>query len=159
MTAINMGSTASDRPGTVTAANTWILKDNPAGATGKIARVDIWANTNLTSCDVGIFYIISGTNFTTRDSKALGAITGGLKQTFVVDLDVVTGDYLGIYWTISANAIEYSETGASGMWYKSGDYIPCTNEEFSDYIHSAATISVYGRGATLEYNYFGYNSS
>ncbi|GAI98472.1 unnamed protein product, partial [marine sediment metagenome] len=87
-------------------------------------------------------------NLSTRDWESIGNIMSGSKQIFEVDLDVVEGDYIGIYFT--AGYICAAEPGYSGRWYSSGqDKIPCTNQTFTSGT-SSDTISIYGTGSIGE---------
>jgi len=153
MTAIDMGSGATDR-GTSDADYTNINKGNPANATGTITSIEIWSNTNLDNgAKIATFFLVSGTNFSTRDSVTIGAVTSGSKQTFTTDsssnaiaLEVESGDYIGIYF--SDGAIEYDNSGCSGVWSTTGDKIPCTDQSFT--LYSDDAVSVYATGATVE---------
>jgi hypothetical protein len=147
-TAIDVGFTASDRA-KKTPTNTdftFVDNANSANATGKITSIDIWAGDNMTNCEVATFYVVSGNNLSTRDTQAIGSVTAGSKQTFIVDLDVTTGDYIGIYFS-TGGSLDY-DTGLGGTeWYQNGDLIPCTNAEFN-LENPGATMSLYGTGAT-----------
>lgn len=144
---IDIGSAATNRSTYVGPGQTLIFKDNTANESGKITSIEIYAVSgyNLTLCEVATFYVVSGTNFTTRSSASLGTVTAGSKQTFSVNLDVQTGDYIGIYF--SAGRLEADNTGNS-YWYASGDKIPCTNTAFSDSGAGVKTESLYGIGST-----------
>jgi len=139
---IDIGSPAILRLSALSESYTRIEKDNPANATGKITSIEIWANTNLSTCIVATFYCVSGNNFSTRDYKYIGDVTAGSKQTFDVNLDVQVGDYIGIYWGHGNIAADIA--GYAGVWYKSGNNIPCTNETFT--LHDGYTLSLYGTG-------------
>jgi len=143
-TAIDIGSAAINRNSSVTYGYTLINKDNPANESGKITSVDIWANVSLTSCQIATFFVVSGDNLSTRDTYYIGTVQLGFKRTFTVDLDVQAGDYIGIYYP--SGEIESNDTGYSGVWFSSGDLIPCTNHGFST--QSGDTMSLYGIGAT-----------
>jgi len=141
---IDIGSPAIDRNNVSVGSYTIVDYNNPANASGKITNVEIWANTTLTDCKVAIFYVVSGTNLTTRDYESIGNVTPGSKQNFPVDLDVQIGDYLGIYFASNDEQIEAVLEG--NELYKLGDHIPCDNVTFSAY---GETISLYGTGATI----------
>lgn len=126
-------------------AGTLINRGNPANASGKITSVEIYANSDLKECKVATFYETDTNKFSTRDYEAIGTVTAGSKQTFTVDLDVVAGDYLGIYY--SGGYIEFDTFGV-GYWYIfSADHIPCTEQAFT--YRSSRTISLYGTGTTI----------
>jgi len=145
--AIDIGSPAINRiTSTATAAYTYVNKNNPANDTGTITIVEIWAKTTIINAEVATFFVVSGNNLSTRDYEFIGTVTAGAKRTFNVNLDVVTGDYIGIYKSVDG-AIEKDYNGGDGYWFKVGDNIPCTNAAFTsttDHI-----ISLGGTGATV----------
>ena len=140
---IDIGCPAIDR-GSSLGVRTMVNKGNPANADGIITNVEIYACSGytLTNCEVAIFYVVSGNNLTTRDYEYIGNVVGGSKQTFAVNLDVHTGDYIGIY---ADNYLERDTSGGDGLWYVSGDKIPCTNQAFD--LNSAWVVSLYGYSA------------
>ncbi len=143
--AILIGSAAINR-GSSTGAHTLVNKAATATGTGTISTVEIYTGTGLSNCEVATFFVVSGNNLSTRDTEVIGAVTGGSKQTFSgLDMDVVTGDYLGTYYT--AGNIDLETSGGSGVWFAvSADNIPCENVLFTlidDFI-----ISLYGTGET-----------
>jgi len=144
--AIDMGSPAIDRGITYIATRTYVNKTNPANASGKITKIEIYARDTLPNCEVGIFYVVSGDYLSTRATHFIGTVTGGAKRTFTVNLTVVAGDYLGIYYT-GAGRVRADDSGYSGVWYRDGDCIPCTNEYFEGF--TGDTISLYGTGETI----------
>lgn len=145
---VDIGSEAILRGSSFGAPTTIIIKDKPATSSGKITSIDIYASLtgDLVNCEVASFYrpdpVSFPDNFTTRDTYTIGAVTGGSKQNFVVDLDIEKGDYLGI--TFSSGSIEYSPSGSGylGVWTIGGDKIPCTDEDFGTII-LGATISLH----------------
>ena len=137
MPAINRGSSFS--PFTI------INQGNPANAAGTISSVEIWSLNDLTACEVAIFFVVSGNNLSTRDTELIGTVTAGSKQTFTVDLNVETGDCLGMYFTIGN--MERDISGYDGCWFLSGDNIPCSDVEFS--VATGDAISLYGTGTTV----------
>lgn len=150
---IDIGAFAIDRTNTFTGPFTVVNKVNPANATGKITSVEIWANTDLANCEVATFFVVSGNNLSTRDYEPVdngngeGVVIAGSKQTFVVDLNVTVGDYIGIYY--SSGQLERTISGGVGAWYSTNDYIPCEDTEFTG-TSSTYTLSIYGTGATEE---------
>jgi len=141
----DIGNEASDRTYSMS-SRTVIDAINPANATGRITSVEIWADRNMSSVKVATFYRPDPDNyplnFSTRDYQSIGAVTAGAKRTFEVDLDVVTGDYLGIYY--SSGTLD-QDVGGDGQWntYPT-DNIPCDNVEFV--LTANRTISLYGTG-------------
>jgi len=137
----DIGNAAIDRNNS-SGAGTHVDKNNPADGTGRITSIEIWANTDLTNCEVATFFVVSGDNLSTRDSETIGTVTAGSKQTFVVNLDVVVGDYIGI--KTASGGIEVSTDASGYWWYFSGDAIPCTDETFT--LEANRVISLYGKG-------------
>lgn len=146
-TEITIGSVAIDRSYDEGGGYTRINKDNPANATGKITKIEIWANNTMHNVEVAIFYVVSGNILSTRDYKVIGTVPAGSKQTFETDLDVQEGDYLGVYYS-SGDLEKDIGGGYVGIWYVSGDRIPCTDVNFE--FSAGRTYSLYGTGATEE---------
>ena len=163
MTAIDIGSTCIDRNTYTTGNYTNIDTANPADYTGKITNVAIWAMSgyDFASAKVAIFYAVDATHYTARSASGnLGVVTSGSAQNFAVNLDVVAGDFIGIYFTDSGDRLEISSSGGTANYYASGDQTECVNQAFSK--QDGVAISLYGTGATVAvgtFNYFGYNSS
>ena len=147
MAEIDVGAAAVNRSSTAAGGLTYIGTDNPANDTGTLDTFQIWANTNMANVECATFYVVSGTNFSTRASASIGSVTSGSLQTFTgLSIAVSAGDYLGIQWPSLAENIERNTSGFAGIWYKSGDYIPCTNQTFTALAGDA--ISIYAVGAT-----------
>jgi hypothetical protein len=143
---IDIGAAAIDRASRVNLLYTFVEGSNPANDTGKIDTVEMWLDIAGTGIEVATF-IHEGSNvLSTRDYEAIGSVAAGSKQTFTgLNMDVATGDYIGICGT--AGEIDTDSSGGTGLWYKSGDNIPCTSQTFAwiaDYI-----ISLYGTGASV----------
>lgn len=144
--AIDVGSPAINRALTQGTYTTMGLT-NPANATGIITSVEIWVNNDVSNCEIATFYLVSGTNYSTRDTHFIGSIASGSKHTSSgLSLEVQSGDYLGIYYT--SGALERSGTGGSGIRFATSDQIPCSNVEFANY-WAGDLISLYGTGATV----------
>ena len=147
-TAIDIGSTASDRNTKEDPNYTVIDSANPANDTGAITSIEIYAvsGNDLVNCEVATFNEVDTDTFTTRDAETIGAVTGGSKQTFSgKDMDVATGDYIGIVFT--GGQLERSNDAGGNYWYASGDHIPCTSQAFID--HTPSVLSLYGTGTTV----------
>ena len=166
MGVIDIGSPAIDRNIYCSPANTWIDENNAANATGTIDTIKIYAVTgyNITNPYIATFYVVSGDNLTARDRVRLATITAGSEVTRTTDydgnpisLDVVTGDYIGIY--ISSGRIELSsDSGGGGLWYLSGDQTQCTDTTFT-HVATDRITSLNGTGTSpTTYNYFGTNT-
>ena len=97
--AIDVGSPAIDRVGLIEGARTLIDKTNPSNFTGKINKIQIWAQETIGGMRVGTFYLVSGTTYACRDSTKIGAVTAGSVQTFSgMQLNVKVGDFIGCYF-------------------------------------------------------------
>lgn len=144
--AIDIGTEAIGRPSTMSIASTRIIVDNPANADGTIDTWLMWLNEDGADVEVATFYVVSGTNFSTRDSEAIGAVSSGSLQTFSgLSTNVLTGDYAGIYGT--AGKIELTTDAGNSHWWKAGDQIPCIDAEFALFTYyTNNTMSLYGTG-------------
>jgi len=141
--AIDVGADAINRSGN-SVSSTIVDGSNPANADGTIDTVQIFANTNMSTCRAATFYVVSGNNLSTRDYETLGVVTAGSTQTFSgLDIDVLAGDYIGEYHP--DGSIDHALSGGVGYWRAYGsDKIPCTNEEFT--WNSGRVVSLYGTG-------------
>ncbi len=144
-TEIDVGSAAIDRDAIgYTNTFTFILKDNPANDTGTLDTVEVWAYTDLTGLKVGTFSG-SGTSYNDRDYETIGSVTSGAKRTFTgLSIDVVTGDFLGMY--VSGGRMERSSSGYSGYGYKEGDQFGSGSQTYT--VISDTTLSLYATGET-----------
>lgn len=123
--------------------HTLINKGVVANASGKLTSVEIYCNISLANCKVATFYVVSGNNLSTRDHQLIGAVPAGSKQILSVDLNVVAGDYLGLYYP--TGRIDNDLSGGAGMWYTlNSDNIPCTNKTFQSV--SGYILSLEGKG-------------
>jgi len=141
---IDVGSAATGRDDYWSAGYTVVAKENSANADGAIDTVEIYPTINCVNTEVASFYVVSGNNLSTRDSEAIGTVTAGAPDPDVftgLDMDVITGDYIGIYF--ASGAIDLDWSGA-GLWYTNTDSIPCSNQGFSSLGDSS--ISLYGTG-------------
>jgi len=139
---IYIGAAATNR-GASLGVYTLVNKGTPANATGSITNVGIWANSNLSNCEVATFFVVSGTNLTTRDNENIGSVTAGSEQIFTgLNIDVTATNCIGIYY--SAGILDADNSGGLGIWYASGDRIPSTNYAFTAIANYV--ISLYGTG-------------
>jgi len=151
---IDVGNPAINRNDFIPKNNTVIDKNVSADGSGKIKTIETYFLGNMTNVKVGIFYVVSGNFLTTRSNVTLGPVTGNSKQIITKDsggndisLDVVAGDYIGVYFTAASGGIENTWLGGA-TWYLGGDKIPCTNQEFSfDATHYKT--SIHGIGETI----------
>lgn len=146
---IDVGAPAIDRDSYGASAYTWIGKENPANATGTIDHIEIWATGNG-NIEVASFEEVSENTFTTRGSSGLLTVLTGLNifnaPGDFTAFDINEEDYIGIY-TGTAYGVDITYSG-EGMWFQSGDLIPCTNQSFNWY--ATATISLYATGTEGE---------
>jgi len=140
---IDMGSAATAREDGGTTNCTYVDKNNPANASGKITSVEIYAHTSMTNVEVATFYVVSGNNLTTRDTEYIGSVATGAKRTFSVNLNVQAGDYIGIFYETGKIYIDFWLES----WLQDGDLIPCTNASFN--LSTSRTISLYATGETV----------
>jgi len=144
---IDVGSACTDRPDAQVGNFTFIDLANPANYAGKITNVAIYAVTghDMTSVKVATFYV-SGGKYTARSASGdLGTVVGGTAQNFAVNLNVVAGDYIGIYFD-AAGKIEWSTISGVGIAGLAGDQTACVDTTF-DWAPNMA-ISLYATGAT-----------
>lgn len=143
---IDVGAAAQDR-GTTGASDLYVTAYNPVNADGTIDSVEIWLNVSATGVEVGIVSM-SGNDATTRDYYTWGNVASGSKQTASgVDIDCLTGDYIG-YSNDGTGSIERDSSGGSGFWsYSSGlaisDLSSSTLSDFTSYVY---LYSLYGTG-------------
>ncbi|GAI91701.1 unnamed protein product, partial [marine sediment metagenome] len=147
MAAIDIGPGAVDLTSSIGDGDTNIDKANPANLSGKITSVEIWAKSNLTGCRVGIFYTTNGNTLKCRSAATLGSIFSGSKQTLTgLNLDVVAGDYIGLYW--ASGDMEYGFGGGADVWFTGGDH--CVVDDEAAYsVGAGDIISIYGIGITV----------
>ena len=133
----DVGSKAIDRPLSYPDGKTLIVKENPAQFTGKITGIEIWSHIAMSEVTVATFTQGIANVFTARDSEIVGNVAGGSKVHKVVDLDVVAGDFIGLYW--GGGYIERTNSG-DGFWSLTGDQTGCTDETFA--LYTGHTISL-----------------
>ena len=127
---------------------TYVNMGNPANATGLITQATIHTNGICANCEIGIFSAV-GNSLTTRSTHSVGALADGANGITSLNLEIRTGDYIGVYYTAGAGiGIEAEESGGSGLWYSAGDQIPCSGRTF-DVLDADAKISVSAAGFQL----------
>lgn len=142
MGAIDVGNPAIDQDAFLASGATYLLLGNPANRSGKITSVEMYFTGNVTGVLVGMFYGSSST-YTCRDYASIGAVSGGSKQTASVEIDVVTGDLIGIYFE-GAGSIEAKAYGTGARYYlKSGNQMEAGAVLYTG---SSDLISLYGIG-------------
>jgi len=133
-----VGSRAINRSSYYPSDSTLIVAERPATFSGKITYIEIFAYQAMASVTVATFTQVAENVFTARDSEFIGDVGGDFKRPFGVDLDVVEGDVIGIFW--NAGYIERDDKG-SGIWIKTGNQTSCNEVIFS--FVSNRTISLY----------------
>lgn len=112
-TTIDVGSGAADYDVYRSGNTTYIDLTNPANDSGTLDTVEMWFRTTGSGVKIGTFSG-SGTSWNDRDYETIGTVTSGSKQTFTgVDIDVVTDDILGCYFT--TGLIELASSGGTGL--------------------------------------------
>ncbi|RXG67047.1 hypothetical protein ES695_00110, partial [Candidatus Atribacteria bacterium 1244-E10-H5-B2] len=150
---IDIGSPAINRDAYVNLGYTYILKENPANADGKITDIEIYTRGALSGCIVATFYVISGSILSARDSHYIGNVPAWSHQTISdLNIDVKAGDYIGLYF--SGGAVEGDDSGYAGYWDAPGDK---TSTPDYAYGFNRGTISLYGTGTTevADFEYVG----
>lgn len=138
---IDIGEAAIDRPHDY-GVQTSVSKGNPANGSGRLTSIEIWANQTLENCKVATFYWVSGNMLSTRDYQVIGQVLAGSKKTFIIDIEVQEGDLIGIHY--SAGKLERDGLVGEGIWFNSGDRIPCVEVNFTPI--ADITLSLYGEG-------------
>lgn len=121
-----MGSDPISRPSALYGPYTILLQESPAAVAGKITAVRMWTHTDLSGCKVGTFYLVSGTTYKCRDTETIGTVPEGPTAYTGLDIDVESGDLLGVYWASGAAA--YTSSGGSGMFWSASDTMTVDNE-------------------------------
>ncbi|GAI74628.1 unnamed protein product, partial [marine sediment metagenome] len=142
---IDIGTEALSRVTNTSFGYTYILKDNPANASGKITQIEVYIRPSPTAnFKVATFYNVTGTNFSTRDSHFIGVLTSGYHCFTGLDITVKEGDYLGFY--MSGGGLSMDNEGGEAYWYLAGDNIPCENVTFIVTGNTTRILSLYGTG-------------
>lgn len=146
---IDIGSPAIDRTDGLTGLRTVVNEDNPANGAGIITKVEVWAEAEMTNVEIGIFYVVSGDNLSTRSWEAVvGSLPIGFNE-IEVNLECQAGDYIGIKY--QTGSIDRHKEGYAGIWHKQLDLIPCENEPFTSL--SGDTVSLYGTSAVVGWDH------
>ena len=114
--AVDIGAEAIIRAAGFTVGYTMINKDKPAEADGIIVKVEIYADENMSGVRVGTFYTTNGNTLKCRAVEVIaGTVFAGSKTEKDVSIAVLTGDYIGLYYT--GGRIERDTSGFGGLWY------------------------------------------
>jgi hypothetical protein len=142
----NTGSTSTHSHGNLT----WVDLTNPADYSGKITDVYIYPAISMASAKVIFVYRVDATNYTVRSvSGNLGTVASGGNRQFTVDLNVVAGDFIGIYFTDNGDAICTNESSGDGLGYWSGDGTTKSNATFNNF-YAGRSMAIYGTGTATE---------
>lgn len=129
--AITLGFTVSNRAAAGNfSGNTTIWGPRTASATGKITSFSIYVQANITGLKMGVFSR-NGNSFTCRSYTTIGNSNTGSNTHSGLNLDVVVGDYIGMYWENSTGRVENDSTGAPKYWYKAGDHFADGEQAYS----------------------------
>lgn len=116
---ITAGPGALERANAANPGYTWICVANPANASGTMTTFRLRVKTAMTGVVVGTFYG-SGTYYQSRDHSVIGNISATGLQTFSgLDVDVVVGDYVGIYW--SAGNLAFAVGAGTNAYFWTGN--------------------------------------
>lgn len=146
---IDVGSPAIDRPSS-SLTRTLVDRNNLANATGIITEINLYSKSALEGIQVASFFLVSGTTLSTRGYASLANQGGTGLKTYTAPTDftpfeIRASDYIGIYFT--AGQIDYGSGVGFGIYYKLGDQIPCTSEEFI--LESERMLSLNATGVQL----------
>ena len=147
MAVTTIGQPATDRSTTKSISSfTNILYGGAADNSGKLDYVGIRMNSNGTGVKVGTLELTAyvPVTFAGRDSVTIGNVSSGSEQIFTgLSLDVVAGDYIGIYGT--GGNIE-CDNNANYGYYAGGDRL---DSSYDSYNQTNGYMSLYGRGVNF----------
>jgi hypothetical protein len=139
-------------------AQTFIAGGNPVLKSGNIDTLVVSSWADLTGVKLIAFEKVGTNDFTAKRYQSIGTITAGTEVEVEVDLDVLEGEYLGIWGT--GGSFKTQETGGVGLWSHVGDQSEGEDVTFS--LTSGYEIYLYGTGtgdpATLDYVKFDVNA-
>jgi hypothetical protein len=139
----SIGNAPLERESSVSCANTIISVARPAPVTGTVQTIQLYLATAVTACRVGVFYNVSGNNYSTRAWHDVGALDAGY-HSVTVNLSVTAGDVIGIYADGSVEA-DFGVSASLDGYKQSvpgGNQIPATSVEFG--AATARVISLRG---------------
>ena len=138
---IDVGAEALSYSSTMPIGYTIVTKYNPVNADGKIDKVDIYVGTEGTFY-VGIYEYISATQVKCKDIHNCGILTVGLHSDIAVDLDVLTGEYIGAY--SSDGGLRYGVETSGDRWYKEAACITVGTTYTMTFSENDVKYAVYG---------------
>jgi hypothetical protein len=128
-----------------TSSATAIDTTNPANARGYLNYVETYFyNTGSTGVYIGTFYG-SGTSWTNRDSAYLGSCSMALDTFTGLNIDVESGDCLGIYGGAAGSNLTRGTSGGSGYYRRSGNQMGTGTQTYT-LIDSNGRLAIGGTG-------------
>jgi len=143
---IDVGSAAINRVQALAGSTTAIEIANPANESGNITKVSIFAATGGSGWKVGTFYG-SGSDYTSRDSANLPAISAGLNTITGLSIAVESGDFIGVYIPVSAGTIDLAYAGGTYVRTKAGDQFGAGQQTYGGF--DGGIMSLYGEGVIV----------
>ncbi|MBA7641978.1 hypothetical protein ES703_49664 [subsurface metagenome] len=138
-----IGAKAIPRGGNWPLGYTLIEESNPAAGAFTIISVRIDAAIAMTGVEVATFYKTDGNTFSTRNTAFIGDVPAGYSD-HVVSIGAEAGDYIGCQYI--GGKVSRDTSGGVGLWWLSGDHIPCSEKVFS---YSSTHIISLGGGDVL----------
>ena len=131
-------------------ALTIVSVGNPANDTGTIDHIEVQFFGSAGTADFASFSA-SGNNLTTNGTALAVSVTAPGVNTLDAPGDftafnINTGEYIGNYGASPVVSMYASSGSVAGMWYVSGDQIPCSNVTFT--LLTSYACYIYGTGAT-----------
>ena len=142
--ALDIGPGAIDRATNLIYGYTNIDLANPANALGYLNFIELYFDSNASGVKVGTFSG-SDTHYTPRDYVTIGNVTADYQTFSGLDIDVFSGDYLGIYF--SGGALSVDTSGGLGRYYKAGDQFGAGLQTYT--LSASVAISIYGTGVEV----------
>lgn len=141
--ALDVGDSCIDRNSATTPEYSWLVTVNPANISGKVTSICVWfagatLNVHLFTADR-----TTGDNFFIRAVQDVGGHGTG-KQDIAVELEIVAGDYIGVY--TEQNGVEESTDKNADIFYKSGLVVAGNTYLFTE-AANVYGLSVYGTGS------------
>lgn len=151
--AIDVGAACTNR-GTYQggSSRTFVERSNPANGTGTIDYVCMYVVQCTTPTDVDIAsFSASGNTLTTNGSITVSIPSAGQKiynaPGDFTAFGISTGEYIGGY--LPSNVfLEADNSGGTGIWYATGDHVPCTDIAFDAPVYINWEMSLYATGVT-----------
>lgn len=115
-----------------------------ATGSGTITAVTFEVETETADLTIIIFEWVGSRIYTARSYQVLGVKAVGLHSDVAVSLAVVTGDYIGYYY--SAGKMYHRNLDGSGVHYLAGDQKECVDAQFTQ-LDATSSLYLYGTGA------------